>query len=168
MAERIAGIYLWTSMDASEELERRSLGNALIRSRGFAVFLILLSAWSLYTSVRHASARFDIPHDLVMQHEVFGRVGWAMDLLVYLGVTFVLFVFVTSTRDKVEMALFIGGLGPSVINPARMLVPKYTSAIWWVELCLTLGCFVTSIIVLSRLIRRRSMPGELSNSDQVS
>jgi hypothetical protein len=103
-----------------------------------------------------------------MQHEVFGRVGWAMDLLVYLGVTFVLLVFVTSTRDKVEMALFIGGLGPSVINPARMLVPKYSSAIWWVEICLTLVCFVTSIIVFSRLIRRRSMPGELPNSDQVS
>ena len=155
-------------MSASEELERRSLGNALTGSRGCVAFLILLSAWSLYTSVRHASARFHIPHDLVMQHEVFGRVGWTMDLLVYLGVTFVLFALVTSTRDKVEMALFIGGLGPSVINPARMLFPKYTSAIWWVELCLTLVCFVTSIIVFSRLIRRRSMPGELSNSDQVS
>jgi hypothetical protein len=147
MAERIAGIYLWTSMDASEDLEHRSLRNALIGSRGFAVFLILLSAWSLYTSVRHASTRFHVPHDLVMQHGVFGWVGWAIDLLVYLGVTFLFFTFVTSTRDKVEMALFIGGLGPSVINPARMLVPKYTSSIWWVELCLTLLCLVTSIIV---------------------
>jgi hypothetical protein len=168
MAERIAGIYLRTSMDASEALERRSLGKALIGSRGFVVFLILLSAWSLYTSVRHASARFHIPHDLVIPHGVFGRVGWAMDLLVYLGVTFVLFALVTSTRDKVEMALFIGGLGPCVINPARMLFPKYTSAIWWVELCLTFVCLVTLIIVSSRLIRRRSMPRELSNSDQVS
>jgi hypothetical protein len=103
-----------------------------------------------------------------MQHALSGRLGWAMDLLVYLGVTFVLFACVTSARDKVEMALFIGGLGPSVVNPARMLFPKYTSAIWWVELCLTLVFFVTSIIVFSRLIRRRSMPGELSNSDQVS
>ena len=154
-------------MDESEELERRGPGNVLIRSRGFAISLVLLSAWSLYASVRYASARFHIPHNLVMHHALSGRVGWALDLFVYLGVTFVLFACVTSTRDKVEMALFIGGLGPFVINPARMLVPKYTSAIWWVELCLTLVCFVTSIIVFSRLIRRRSMPGELSNSDQV-
>ena len=70
-----------------------------------------------------------------------------MDLFVYLGVVFVLFAFVTSTRDKIEMALFIGGIGPFVINPARMLVPKYTSAIWWVELCFTLLFFVTSIAV---------------------
>jgi hypothetical protein len=155
-------------MAADEELEGRSLGNALIGSPGFAVFLILLSAWSLYRSVRHASARFHSPHDLVMQHGVFGRAGWAMDLLVYLGVTFLLFAFVTSTRNKIEMALFVGGIGPSVINPARMLVPKYTSAIWWVELCLTLVFFVTSITVFLRLIRRGSMRSEPSNSDQVS
>jgi hypothetical protein len=168
MAERIAGIYLWTSMDASEELDRRSPKNALIRSRGFALILVLLSAWSLYASVRNASARFHVPHNLVMHHALSGRPGWAMDLFVYLGVTFVLVGFVSSTRDKVEMALFIGGIGPIVINPARMLVPKYTSAIWWVELCLTFVFFVTSVIVFSRLIRRRSMPGELPNSDQVS
>src|ERR1700745_1836859 len=123
-------------MHASEELEGRSLRNSLIGSRGLAVFLILLSAWSLYASVRHPSARFHIPHDLVMQHGVFGRVEWVMDLFVYLGVTFLLFAFVTSTRDKVEMALVIGWMGPIVINPTRMLVPNHTSAIWWVELCL--------------------------------
>src|ERR1700679_338262 len=102
MARRMA--YLWTSMDADQELERRNPGNALIGSRGFALFLVLLSAWSVYTSARHASARFHIPHDLVMQHGVFGWVGWAMDLLVYLGVAFLLFAFVPSTPQKVEWA----------------------------------------------------------------
>lgn len=154
-------------MDANEELERRSLGKALIQSRGFAVFLILLSAWSLYTSIRHASARFHIPHNLVMHHTLPGRAGWAIDLFVYLGVTFLLFAFVTSTRDKIEMALFVGGIGPFVIDPARMLVPQYASAIWWVELCFTLVFFVTSIAVFWRLIRRQSMPGTPPNSDQM-
>ena len=90
----------------------------------------------------------------------------AIPLFVYLGVTFLLFAFVTSTRDKVEMALVIGWMGPIVINPTRMLVPNHTSAIWWVELCLTLVFFVTSITVFLRLIRGQSMPGAPPDSYQ--
>jgi hypothetical protein len=153
-------------MDANEELEHRSPGKVLIRSRGFAVFLILLSAWSLYTSIRNASARFHISHNLVTHHALSGRLGWAMDLFVYFAFIFLLIGFVSSTRDKVEMALFIGGIAPIVINPARMLVPQCTSGIWWIELCLTLVFFVTSITVFWRLIRRHSTPGTPPSPDR--
>ena len=152
-------------MDTSKELERRSLEDTLIGSRVVAAFLILLSAWSLYSNIRHASARFQIPHNLVMQREPFG--GWAIDLFVYIGFAVLLIGFVTSTRDRVEMALFIGLFGSTGINPARMLVPQYTSAIWWVELCLTFVFFVTSITVFWRLIRRPSTPGTPPSSDQM-
>jgi hypothetical protein len=154
-------------MDAGKDLEKSQFKNPVTGSRGFAVFLVLLSAWSLYSNIRHASARFHIPHHFVANYELFGRFGWAMDLLLYIGIVFLLFGFVTSTRIKIEMALFIGWVGPIVINPARMFLPRYTSEIWWVELCLTLVFFMTSIVVFLRLIRRRALPDSSSDSDHV-
>jgi hypothetical protein len=147
-------------METGNDLE--SVGNTLIRSRVFAAFLILLSAWSLYSNVRHASVRFAIPHNLVIRHEPFG--GW-IDILAYIGFPVLLVGFVTSTRDKIEIALFVGMFGPIVINPLRMLFPHHTSAIWWVEQWLLLVLLVTSIIVFLRLIGRRSMPYSSSGSE---
>jgi hypothetical protein len=89
-----------------------------------------------------------------MQHGVFGRAGWAIDVFCYIAVALLLIEMVRSTRDKVEIALFIGWVGPVVINPLRMAIPEYTSLIWWAEICLQTVFFLSSMIVLLRVIRK--------------
>jgi hypothetical protein len=130
--------------------------SAFLRTRGFVIFLVLLSGWSLYSVVRRASSRFHVPHDFVMQHGVFGRAGWAVDLFCYIAVVLVLIAMVRSTRDKVEIALFIGWAGPIVINPLRMAIPEYTTSIWWAEICLRSIFILASITVLLRVIGETS------------
>jgi hypothetical protein len=57
-------------------------------------------------------------------------------------------------RDKVEIASFIGWVGPVVINPLRMAIPEYTTRIWWAEICLQTVFILAPIIVLLRVIRK--------------
>lgn len=141
-------------MDTNTESEPGGLMSAFLRSRGVAVFLVLFSCWSLYRVVRHASSRFHVPHDFVMQHRVFGRAGWAVDVFCYIVVALLLIEIVRSTRDRVEIALLIGWAGPFVINPLRMAIPEYTAQIWWAEICLQTVFILASIIVLLRMIRK--------------
>jgi len=128
--------------------------SALLRSRGVVIFLVLFSCWSLYRVVRRASSRFHVPHGFVMQHGVFGRAGWAIDVFCYIALVFLLVAMVRSTQDKVEIALFIGWVGPVVINPLRLAIPQYTARIWWAELCLQTVFILASMIVLLRVIRK--------------
>jgi hypothetical protein len=118
------------------------------------IFLVLFACWSLYRVVRRAPSRFHVPHDFVMQHGVFGRAGWAIDVSCYIALTLLLAAMVRSTRDKVEIALFIGWVGPVVINPLRMAISEYTARIWWAEICLQAVFILASIIVLLRVIRK--------------
>jgi hypothetical protein len=141
-------------MDTNSESDPRGVSSALLGSRGVVIFLVLFSCWSLYRVVRHVPSRFHVPHDFVMQHGVFGRAGWAIDVFCYTALVLLLIAMVRSTRDKVEMALFIGWVGPVVINPLRMAIPEYTSSIWWVEICLQMVFILASIIVLLRVIRK--------------
>jgi hypothetical protein len=149
-------------MGIKTEFDPRGMRSALLGSHGVVIFLVLFSCWSLYRVVKRAPTRFHVPHDFVMQHVVFGRAGWAIDVFCYIALVLLLIAMVRSTRDKVEIALFIGWVGPVVINPLRMAIPKYTSRIWWVEICLQTVFILASIIVLLRVMRKtpdRRHPG---------
>lgn len=139
---------------SSSKSEHRSLTSALLDSRGFLMFLVLFSCWSLYRGVRHASSRFHVPHSFVMKHAFYGQAGWAIDLICYISVGLLLIGMVRSTRDTVEVVLFVGWVGPVVINPLKMLVPGHASIVWWVELGMGLVFFLASATVLVRLLRR--------------
>ncbi len=141
-------------MDTNTESDPSGMKSALLGSRGVVIFLVLFSCWSLYRVISHAPARFHVPHGFVMQHGVFGRAGWAIDVFCYTALVLLLIAIVRSIRDKVEMALFIGWVGPVVVNPLRMAIPEYTSSIWWVEICLQTVFVLASIIVLLRVIRK--------------
>lgn len=130
------------------------MSSELLGSRGIVIFLVLFSCWSLYRVIRRAPSRFHVPHDFVMQHALFGRAGWVIDVFCYTALVLLLIAMVRSTRDKVEMALFIGWVGPVLINPVRMAIPEYTSWIWWAEISLQSVFILASIIVLLRVIRK--------------
>ena len=141
-------------MDTNTECEFRGMKSALLRSRGVVICLVLFSCWSLYRVIRRAPSRFHVPHDFVMQDGVFGHAGRAIDVFCYIALALLLVAMLRSTRDKVEIALFIGWVGPVVINPLRMAIPQYTARIWWAEICLQTVFILASIIVLLRVIRK--------------
>ncbi|HEY3989005.1 MAG TPA: hypothetical protein VGM02_06885 [Acidobacteriaceae bacterium] len=153
-------------MPTSLESESRDPWQMLVESRGVAIFLTLSACWTLYLSVRHLSARFLIPHYFAIKCNLFGSsgwafgsIGWTLDVFVYMGTAYLFFSLLDSLRDKVLRGLIIGSVGPILINPVKMLVPKYASAIWWIELCLTMMFFVTSLVLLLRTVRRNSVSG---------
>ena len=137
-------------MDTTVEAEDRTPWQAFLESRGFAIFMTFLSCFALYGRTRHASARFRVPHYFLISHDLFGSVGWAVDLFVYSAVAYLVFSLLQSTSDRVEKAVFIGLGGPFLINPVKMLVPRYASAIWWTGLCLMVISVVSSVAVLLR------------------
>jgi hypothetical protein len=142
-------------MHTSVEPEDRDNLAALIESRGFAIFITFLSCFDLYGSVRHASARFRVPHYFLLKYDLFGSsgfgsVGWAVDLFAYAVVAYLVFSLLESASGRVEKALFIGLGGQFLINPVKMLVPRHASTIWWIELCLMVMCVVSSVAMLLR------------------
>ncbi|HEX4582523.1 MAG TPA: hypothetical protein VH139_10700 [Acidobacteriaceae bacterium] len=161
-------------MRTSVKSESRDPWPMLVESRGIAIFLILSACWTLYLSVRHLSARFLLPHYFAIKCNLFGSsgwafgsIGWAVDIFVYMTIAYLFFSLLQSLRDKVLRGLIIGLIGPVLINPVKMLVPKYASVIWWIELCLTMMFFVTSLILLFRTVRRNSVPGVSPDTDEV-
>jgi hypothetical protein len=127
----------------------------LIWKPGFAVFFTLLAGCSLYLDVKHASSRFRIPHDLMMQHAFSGPIGWVFDVACFLFIIFLFIEFVRSAQSKLELAWFVSWIAPLVINPLRMAIPAYTAMIWWAESCLNVVFFVASVLVLLKLFRNR-------------
>jgi hypothetical protein len=141
-------------MDTETDSERRDIGRAILRSRGLLIFFFLLSCLALYEDVRHVSSRFHVPRDFVIQHALPGRAGWTLDVICYVLVSILMVEMVRSAGEKVEMAFFIGLIGPIVINPLRMAIPRYTSVIWWVEVGLEIVLFLSSTFLLLRVIRK--------------
>jgi hypothetical protein len=137
-------------MDTSVEPEDPTPWHAFLESRGFAVFMTFLSCFALYGRARHASARFHVPHYFLISHDLFGSVGWAVDLVAYSVVAYLVLSLMESASDRVEKVVFIGLGAPFLINPVKMLVPRYASAIWWIELCLMAMSVVSSVAVLLR------------------
>jgi hypothetical protein len=137
-------------MRTSVEPEDRTPWRAFLESRRLALYMTCLSCLALYGSARHASARFHVRHYFLVKHDLFGGVGWAVDLFVYSVVAYLVLSLLESANDRVEKAAFIGLGGPFLIDPAKMLVPRHTSAIWWIELCLMVVCVVSSVAMLLR------------------
>jgi hypothetical protein len=123
-------------MHTNTESERGGMGSTMLRSRRFVILLVLFSCRLFYRAIRRPDSRFHVPRDFVMQHSIFGRAGLALDVFCYIAVVFVSTGMVRSTRNKAEALLFIGWVGPVVINPLRMAIPIDTSWIWWVEISL--------------------------------
>jgi len=88
--------------------------------------------------------RFHVPHDLVASFAVFGRVGIALDLFFYLWVIWLGFWFIKSAKEWKSRAMFVGLIGPPVINPLKMVVPLHAFTIWWVELSMNILCLLAS------------------------
>ena len=106
-------------MDTTVEAEDRTPWQAFLESRGFAIFMTFLSCFALYGRTRHASARFNAPHYILIRHDLFGSIGWAVDLFVYSVVAYLVFSLQESASDRVEKAVFIGLGGPLLINPVN-------------------------------------------------
>jgi len=75
------------------------------------------------------SSRSHVPRYYSIQHALPGRAGWTLDLICYVLVSILMVEMVHSAGEKAEMAFFIGLMGPIVINPLRMAIPRYTSVI---------------------------------------
>jgi len=114
-------------------------------SRGLLIFIVLVSGWSLYSMLRHMSTRFEVPRHFVTSIAVFGRAGVAIDLCIYLYVAWLGFLFVRLARDRVEKTWVACWIGQIVINPMKMLIPRYSYLIWWTELFLALVFFMATI-----------------------
>ncbi len=137
-------------MDATEEPKLDVFAKAFVTSRALVILMVVLSSLMLYSSIRHPSSRFHIPQHFAVGFEPFGRAGLALDLFCYIAISGMAAEIVRSTRDRLAILLFVGMMGPFVINPLKMLLPQQASLIWWVELCLHATFFVTSIAALIR------------------
>jgi hypothetical protein len=143
-------------MGDNSQLKPHDFASRLTISRGFAFFMIFLSAWSFYSKLKHASSRFHVPHNLVASFEVYGKAGGLIDLLIYLFMTWLLIAFVKSAHNWIDRILFASWIGPVVVSPIKMIVPQYCFVIWWIQLFMTMVFLLASIAVFLRLSRRGS------------
>jgi hypothetical protein len=134
-------------MEESGHPERSDADSAFGFPRGFLVFMAPVAGWSFYTMLRHPSARFLVPHYLVMSFAAYGRVGRIIDLCVYLLI-WMLAILVKSARNTIERAWWICWIGPILLNPLKILIPIYAYIVWWAELFLTLIFFLATIALL--------------------
>ena len=68
-----------------------------------------------------------------------------MDLCIYLYVGWLGFLFIRLARDRVERVWVACWIVPILINPLKMLIPKYSYTVWWAELFLTLVFFLATV-----------------------
>ena len=131
--------------EISGQSKRRELPQSFTIPRGFLIFMIMASGWSLYAMLRHMSTRFEVPRHFVISFAVFGRAGVFVDLCIYLYVAWLGFLFAKLARDWVERAWVAFGIAPILINPIKMLIPRYSHAVWWAEVFLGLMFFLATI-----------------------
>lgn len=136
----------------------RRIGDSFSSHRGFVTVLMLVSCWSLYLSFHHAAGRFHVPHHFVTSFTVFGWWGVVLDLFFYLWVSCLGLWFIKTSNDWASRVMFIGFIGPLIINPLKMIMPGYVSPIWWIELLMTLLCLLASIAVLQKRSKMPSAP----------
>lgn len=132
-------------MEISGQPERRELPQSFTIPRGFLIFMIIASGWLLYSRLRHMSTRFEVPRHFVGQFEPLGHIGLVLDVCTYL---FFAWFFVSIFRwrkggtERVWAACWIA---PILINPLKMLIPRYSYVVWWAELFLALVFFLANI-----------------------
>ncbi len=112
--------------------------------------MIVVAGWSLYSMLRHESARFQVPHHFVTSFEIFGRVGGVIDLCLYLWLIWLVVAFRRLARDWVERVWLACWIAPILVNPIKMLIPKYSFIVWWVVLFLTLVFFLATVALFLR------------------
>ncbi len=144
-------------MEITGQPEHRSLPQSFTIPRGFLIFMILASSWSLYSMLRHVSARLEVPHHFVASFDLFGRAGVAIDLCIYLYVAWLGFLFVRLARDWLERVWVGGWIAPIVINPLKMLIPRYSYMVWWAELFLAIVFFLATVAMFLNWKPRRTL-----------
>jgi hypothetical protein len=141
-------------MNSTERSRLHGIKDTFVSSRGFLICTALYSAYSLYFKLQHASARFQVPHNLIGSFAVYGRADRILDLFFYLFMTYMLVMFLRSANDAIGRILLASWIAPIVINPLKILLPMYCSTIWWLQLLMRIAFFVVSIAALIRAIQR--------------
>jgi hypothetical protein len=132
-------------MEISSPPEQRGLPQAFMIPRGFLIFMIVASGWSLYSMLRHVSTRFEVPHRFVNSFDLFGRAGIVIDLCTYLYVTWLGFLFVRLARVWLERVWVTCWIGQILINPLKMLIPQHSFVVWWIELSFAMVLFLATV-----------------------
>lgn len=96
------------------------------------------------------SERFEVPRHMVGDFEALGRFGAAFDVLTYLLFAWFLVSIVRWGRNGVERVWLACWISPILINPLKMLIPKYSYVVWWAELFLALAFFLATIALFLR------------------
>ena len=94
----------------------------------------------------------------------FGQVGLYLDLFFYLYVAWLGILFVRSASEWIYRAMWIGCIGPPVMNPLKMLIPRYASVVWWVELFMNVVAILASVAVFIKLREINSKPNTAPDS----
>jgi len=134
-------------MEITGQREHHGIPQSFTLSHGFLIFMIVASSWALYSMLRHVSARFEVSQHFVTSCDLFRRAGVAIDLSMYLYVVWLGFLFVRLARDWLERVCVACWIAPIVINPFRMLIPRYSYLVWWAELFLALVFFLATIVL---------------------
>ncbi len=132
-------------MEKSGQPDRHILPQSFLIPRGLWIFMIVVSGWSLYSMIRHMSARFEVPRHLITSFDVFGRAGVVIDVCIYIYVAWLGFLFVRLARNRMEGTWVACWIAPIVINPFKMLIPRYSYVVWWAELFLALVFFLATV-----------------------
>lgn len=138
------------------EANARHIPERIVTNQTVAALFVLLSAWSLYLGVRHVSARFRVPEYFWVPRVFHGAAGFALDLIMYIGIAIVALGLFGSTRDRVEKLGIVACFAPTIINPLKMLFPAHAGTIWWVDLGFLLTFLLASVAVFLRLSRPNS------------
>jgi hypothetical protein len=132
-------------MEISGQPEHRGLPQSFTVPRGFLIFMIVASGWLLYSRLRHMSQRFEVPRHLVTSFEAFGRFGSVFDACHYLLFAWFFVSIVRWARNGMERIWLACWIAPIVINPFKMLIPRYSYLVWWTELFLALVFFLATV-----------------------
>jgi hypothetical protein len=132
-------------MEISGQPKRHRVQEIFPIPRGFLIFMIVVSGWSLWRDLKHISRRFDVPRHMVGSFVAWGRFNAAFDVLTYLPFTCFFVSLVRSEQSRAERVWLALWISPILINPLKMLIPRYSNAIWWAELFLELVFLLAAI-----------------------
>jgi hypothetical protein len=132
-------------MEISGQSERPNTENPFTTFRGLLTFIVLVSGWSLYSMLRHMSTRFGVPRHFVGQFLALGHFGPVFDVCSYLLFAWFFVSIFQWGRDRAERIWAACWIAPILINPLKMLIPRYSYMVWWAELFLELVFFLATI-----------------------
>jgi hypothetical protein len=145
-------------MSEAEDRDPKDAKPVALRSRVYAIAMIVFPCLDLWFRLRHLSTRFAVPAHLPYDSFSFfsDRTRWVTSLLVDLFILYIVAAgFVPGASSRAERNTYLALFVILVIPPLRYFLPSVAAPLWWAEVVGLAVLVVAAVILLAEILWER-------------